>query len=338
MNHPVLPLVMLDIEGTSLTAEDREVLRHPATGGVIIFARNIEFKAQLCGLLSSIREVNPDLLIAVDQEGGRVQRLQDGVVRLPAMRRIGECFTGDQAQVASYCLGRLMASEMLAIGFDISFAPVLDIDHGHSEIIGDRSFGRTADEVITLASAFIKGMNEAGMAATGKHFPGHGHVVADSHLALPVDERSKADIFAADIRPFAELSHLLAGVMPAHVVYRQVDDKPAGFSSVWLQGILRQQLQFKGVIFSDDLSMEGAKSVGSTAAATHAALDAGCDMVLVCNDRAAALEALEAARQWCQAAPRQRVAAKTLQASAGKFMLPHEYYEAEAFARQLLEV
>lgn len=337
MSHPILPLVMLDIEGTTLTDEDREVLRHPATGGVIVFSRNIDFKAQLCGLVSSIREINPELLIAIDQEGGRVQRLKDGVVRLPAMRRIGEVFGGDEAQVASYCLGRLMASEMLAVGFDISFAPVLDIDYGNSNIIGDRSFGTSAKQVIELSSAFIKGMNEAGMIATGKHFPGHGYVAADSHLALPIDERSKSDIYAADIKPFAELAPLLGGIMPAHVVYRQVDSKPAGFSSVWLQDILRKEIGFKGVIFSDDLSMEGAKSAGSTAAATQAALEAGCDMVLVCNDRKAALEALEAAAEWCQAAPRERVLAKALLAKPGKFMLPHEYYEAEAFANRLVE-
>jgi beta-N-acetylhexosaminidase len=338
MSHAIQPLVMLDLLGTDVTAAERELLLHPAVGGVIFFSRNIEDRTQLCALSSELRRLRPDLLQAIDQEGGRVQRLRDGVVRLPPMRRIGEVFDGSEAQVASYCLGRLMASEVLACGLDISFAPVLDLDYGNSDIIGDRSFGQTTEQVIALASAFIQGMNAAGMAATGKHFPGHGFVAADSHLALPRDERSKEDIFASDIRPFAALAGQLAGVMPAHVVYEQVDAQPAGFSSVWLQQILRRELGFKGVIFSDDLSMAGARAAGDHADGCRAALAAGCDMVLVCNDQSAAIQVVEAVEKLCVAGEvGERVPASRLLGSAGKSMAPHEYYEAEAYARRLLE-
>jgi beta-N-acetylhexosaminidase len=328
---------MLDIAGTDLTSEDRELLLHPVVGGVIIFSRNIEDRGQLCALLAKTRQLRPDLLLAVDQEGGRVQRVQDGVVRLPAMRRLGEVLHGDEAQVASYCLGRLMASEMLAVGFDISFAPVLDIDHGNSQIIGDRSFGCDADTVIALASAFVKGMKAAGMAATGKHFPGHGQVVADSHLELPVDKRSRDAIFSEDIKPFAALADQLGGIMPAHVVYEEMDSAPAGFSSFWLQQVLRHTLAFNGVIFSDDLSMAGARVIGSPADGCVAALDAGCDMVLVCNDRDAAAQVVKAASQWCGQMQRQRVPASRLIATGGKSMTPPEFYEAKAFAERLCD-
>lgn len=339
MKHPVQPLVMLDIAGTSLTQEDRELLQHPAVGGVIFFARNIEDRTQLCGLSSEIRALRPDLLQAIDQEGGRVQRLIDGVVRLPPMRAIGEVFAGDQARLASYCIGRLMASEVLANGMDISFAPVLDIDHGNSTIIGDRSFGADVDSVITLAGAFIQGMKVAGMAATGKHFPGHGYVTADSHLDLPQDPRSKADIWSTDIRPFAALAAQLAGVMPAHVVYTKVDAQPAGFSSFWLQQVLRQELDFRGLIFSDDLSMAGARAAGSVTDAARAAFTAGCDMVLVCNDRLAAAAVVEATAGWCVAGEiSQRVAATTLLAGAGEPMQVPEYYEAQDYAERVREV
>lgn len=338
MNRAIQPLVMLDLLGTDVSATERELLLHPAVGGVIFFARNIEDRAQLCALSNEVRRLRPDVLQAIDQEGGRVQRLKDGVVRLPAMRRIGEVFADDEAKVASYCLGRLMASEVLACGLDLSFAPVLDIDHGASTIIGDRSFGTSAEAVVALASAFIAGMNAAGMAATGKHFPGHGFVVADSHLALPQDTRSHAEIFATDIKPFAALASQLAGIMPAHVVYEQVDHLPAGFSSVWLQQILRRELGFNGVIFSDDLSMAGARAAGDHAQACAAALAAGCDMVLVCNDQNAAIKVVEEVERLCTATDiSARVPVSGLLACAGKSMAPHEYYEAQAYAQRLLE-
>lgn len=332
------PVVMLDIAGTSLTPEERELLLHPAVGGVIFFARNIEDRIQLCALSGEIRRLRPSLLQAIDQEGGRVQRLKDGVTRLPAMRRIGEVFSGSEARVASYCIGRLMASEMLACGLDISFAPVLDIDYGNSDIIGDRSFGADADSVVQLSTAFIRGMNAAGMAATGKHFPGHGYVAADSHLSLPVDSRDRETIFANDIRPFAALANELAGVMPAHVVYDKIDSQPAGFSSLWLQQILRQQLGYKGVIFSDDLSMAGARSAGNHADGCRAALAAGCDMVLACNDRAAAISVIEEVERLSACGKLGAcVPVDGLWAQGGKSMAPHEFYEAEKFAAQLNE-
>lgn len=338
MSHAIQPLVMLDLVGTDVTDVERELLLHPAVGGVIFFARNIEERTQLCALSNAVRRLRPDLLQAIDQEGGRVQRLKDGVVRLPPMRRIGEVFAGDEARVASYCLGRLMASEISACGIDISFAPVLDIDHGNSEIIGDRSFGKDAASVIELAGAFIQGMTSAGMAATGKHFPGHGHVVADSHLDLPRDLRSRDDIFATDIAPFAALAGQLAGIMPAHVVYEQVASEPAGFSSLWLKDILRRELGFEGVIFSDDLSMAGARAAGSHADGCRAALAAGCDMVLVCNDQNAAISVVQEVERLCVAGEVDaKVPVHRLLTRPGKSMTPPEYYEAERYARRLLE-
>lgn len=291
----IAPVLMLDIAATELSAEDRELIAHPATGGLIFFSRNFESRAQITELVRSIREVRPEILIAVDQEGGRVQRFREGFHRLPPMAALSERYQKDaqQAQSDATALGALMASELVDCGIDISFAPVLDLDFGHSSVIGDRSFGATADQVVALAGAFIDGMKQAGMAATGKHFPGHGHVAADSHLELPVDDRPLEEIQAADLVPFAKLAPALAGIMPAHVVYRQVDEQPAGFSSYWLQQVLRQQLGFKGVIFSDDLGMAGAAFAGGFADRAAAALDAGCDMVLVCNDRDGAVQVLQ---------------------------------------------
>lgn len=291
----IAPVLMLDIAATELSAEDRELIAHPATGGLIFFSRNFESRAQITELVRSIREVRPEILIAVDQEGGRVQRFREGFHRLPPMAALAERYQKDahQAQSDATALGALMASELVDCGIDISFAPVLDLDFGHSSVIGDRSFGATADQVVALAGAFIDGMKQAGMAATGKHFPGHGHVAADSHLELPVDDRPLEEIQAADLVPFAKLAPALAGIMPAHVVYGQVDEQPAGFSSYWLQQVLRQQLGFKGVIFSDDLGMAGAAFAGGFADRAAAALDAGCDMVLVCNDRDGTFQVLE---------------------------------------------
>lgn len=286
--------LMLDIAGTWLTAEDRQLLRQPEVGGLILFARNIEHPRQVRDLCQSIRTLRPDLLLAVDQEGGRVQRLRQGFVRLPAMRQFAE---HPEAAVLARACGWLMATEVLAVGLDFSFAPVLDLDHGRSAVIGTRAFADTADLGTALAGAFIEGMHEAGMAATGKHFPGHGWAEADSHVAIPVDERALEQIRAVDLQPFAQLSHQLDAVMPAHVIFSQVDTQPAGFSPYWLQKILRQELGFQGVIFSDDLSMAGAHVAGDAGERLMAALSAGCDMGLVCNDRAAAELALSRLQQ-----------------------------------------
>lgn len=283
--------LMMDIAGTWLTAEDRQMLRQPEVGGLIIFARNIESPRQVRELCQSIRALRPDLLLAVDQEGGRVQRLRQGFLRLPAMRAIAD---NDNAEVLAEHCGWLMATEVLAVGLDLSFAPVLDLDHQRSAVVGSRAFEGDPQRAATLAAAFIRGMHQAGMAATGKHFPGHGWAEADSHVAIPLDERSLDDIRACDMQPFKRLVHELDAVMPAHVIYSQVDQHPAGFSRRWLQDILRGELGFEGVIFSDDLSMAGAHVVGDAGKRIEAALAAGCDMGLVCNDRASAELALSA--------------------------------------------
>ncbi|MDH0748661.1 beta-N-acetylhexosaminidase [Pseudomonas sp. GD03842] len=296
--------LMVDIAGTWLTSEDRQFLRQPEVGGLIIFARNIESPRQVRELSAAIRAIRPDLLLAVDQEGGRVQRLRQGFVRLPAMRAIAH---RPNAQTLARQCGWLMATEVLAVGLDLSFAPVLDLDHERSAVVGSRAFEGDAERAAQLAEAFIQGMNEAGMAATGKHFPGHGWAEADSHVAVPRDERSLDTLRANDLIPFARLSKRLAAVMPAHVIYPQVDTQPAGFSRRWLQDILRGELGFEGVIFSDDLSMAGAHVVGDAASRIDAAFTAGCDMGLVCNDRAAAELALTAAQRM-KVTPHPRIA------------------------------
>ncbi|WP_290654692.1 beta-N-acetylhexosaminidase [Idiomarina sp.] len=281
--------VMIDIAGTELTTQDRELLAHPDVNGLILFTRNYVSISQLEALCADAREAaGKPLMIAVDHEGGRVQRFRQGFSAIPAMGRIAQVYTDtDQRATAARELGWLMAAEVQAVGIDISFAPVLDINDV-SEVIGDRAFSNNAAGVTSIAAEFIAGMHEAGMAATGKHFPGHGSVVADSHIAIPVDDRDKQTIFDVDIPPFRELSKKLQGIMPAHVVYSAVDEMPAGFSNYWLQTVLREQLGFDGMIFSDDLSMHGATVVGDMKARSDAAFNAGCDMVLVCNDRAGA--------------------------------------------------
>lgn len=296
--------LMIDVAGLWLNAEDRQLLRHPQVGGLILFARNTESPRQVRELVRSIRGIRPDMLIAIDQEGGRVQRLRREVLRLPALGRIAGC---ERPQEVAEAAGWLMATEMLACGLDISFAPVLDLDYGRSQVIGDRSLGGEPQRVAELGRAYIAGLHRAGMAATGKHFPGHGWAEADSHFDLPVDERSEAEIRQSDLQPFAALASLLDGVMPAHVVYPAVDSKPAGFSRRWLQDILRNELGFTGVIFSDDLTMAGAHAVGDMTQRVDAALASGCDMLLVCNDRAAAEQALaHAQRIGMQPSPRPR--------------------------------
>lgn len=283
--------LMLDLKSTEVDAEEAEMLAHPVTGAVILFSRNIDNADQVRALCESIREkAKRPLLIAVDQEGGRVQRLKDGFSRLPPMRDISQ---QPDAATRAEQLGWLMASEVRAAGCDISFAPVLDLDYGHSAVIGDRSFGAEPDQVVELAGAFLRGMNRAGMAGTGKHFPGHGYVAADSHTEVPIDERALVDIERTCLSVFRRLHDAIDGIMPAHVIYPAVDDRPAGFSPIWLQTILREQMKFSGCIFSDDLAMEGATVMGDFSSRARAALSAGCDMVLVCNDRPGAIEVLQ---------------------------------------------
>ncbi len=293
--------VILDLSTTIIQKSEVARLQHPECAGVIIFARNYETPEQLQELVTSIRSIRNELLICVDQEGGRVQRLQNGFLKLPPLRLLGELYDQDpqQSLIAARALGWLMAAECLAIGIDFSFAPVLDLDYGNSEIIGNRAFHSHPDIVIKLATAYITGMHEAGMVAVGKHFPGHGFVAADSHTSLPVDKRSFQEICEQDLKPFSRLMNdnnliELDGVMPAHVIYEKCDKHPAGFSEYWIKDVLRSQCQYKGVIFSDDLNMAGAKFAGNPAQRAIVALDAGCDLLLVCNDQNAAGEVLDA--------------------------------------------
>ncbi len=281
--------VMIDIEGTTLSDYDKDKIAHPNTGAIILFARNYESPQQITALTADIRQSRQgDILIAVDQEGGRVQRFQHGFTRLPP----AAVYAAHPNLAES--AGWLMAVELLSVGIDFSFAPVLDVDCGISDIIGNRSFSRDENQVIQLASAFCQGMRAAGMAATGKHFPGHGGVALDSHLDLPIDQRSFEEIKHKDLLPFQRLIQQgLQAIMPAHVVYPAIDELPAGFSSHWIQTILRQQLGFEGTVFSDDLSMEGAASAGDFKQRAALALQAGCDMVLVCNHPKAADQVLD---------------------------------------------
>jgi beta-N-acetylhexosaminidase len=290
--------VVLDIAGTTLNADDRRRLKHPLTGGLILFARNWVDRAQLTALTAEIKAIRPDVLICVDHEGGRVQRFRsDGFTHLPPMAVLGALWMRDAmaATNAATAAGYVLGAELRACGVDLSFTPVLDLDHGGSGVIGDRAFHRDARVATLLAKSLMHGLLQAGMANCGKHFPGHGFVKADSHVALPVDKRSLKAILADDAKPYEWLSTSLASVMPAHVIYPKVDPSPAGFSERWLKHILRGDLGFQGAIFSDDLSMEGAKVAGSTLDGAMAALRAGCDLVLLCNqsmDGGAAVDAL----------------------------------------------
>jgi beta-N-acetylhexosaminidase len=283
--------VMLDVKGPALNDDDVRRLSHPMTGGVILFARHFENRAQLIALTDAIRDVRDDLLIAVDHEGGRVQRFRtDGFTVLPAMRRLGELWDRDVllATKVATATGYVLAAELRACGVDLSFTPVLDLDYGRSAVIGDRAFHRDPRVVALLAKSLNHGLALAGMSNCGKHFPGHGFAGADSHVALPVDDRELDAILSEDVMPYDWLGLALSSVIPAHVIYSKIDDKPAGFSRIWLQDILRGKLRFTGAIFSDDLSMEAARAGGTLTQAAQAALDAGCDMVLVCNQPEAA--------------------------------------------------
>lgn len=289
--------VMLDLVGTSISQEEREMMLHPQAGGIILFTRNYESVEQMTEMVREIHSLRtPHLLVAVDHEGGRVQRFREGFTHIPAAATYGNLYQSDKKQakkLAETC-GWLMAAECRATGIDMSFAPVLDLGRGISGVIGDRAFHHNPQRVGELAHDFMNGMLQAGMQATAKHFPGHGTIKEDSHVAQPVDKRSFNDILMEDIKPFEHMINCgLSAIMPAHVIYPQVDDKPAGYSSIWLQNILRNQLGFQGVIFSDDLSMEAAGVAGDYGDRAFTALEAGCDMVLVCNRSDAAVQVLE---------------------------------------------
>jgi beta-N-acetylhexosaminidase len=289
---------MIDVAGTELSQVERDRLRHPEVGGVILFSRNYESPEQIAALVADIHGLrDPQLLVAVDHEGGRVQRFREGFTHLPAVRKLGAVYDENRKRALRLAeeAGWLMAAELRAVGIDMSFAPVLDLDLGVSEVIGDRAFHSDVEAVADLAHAYMVGMRRAGMAATGKHFPGHGSVAPDSHKALPVDEREFEDVRLLDMVPFERLAHYdIPALMTAHIVYPKVDAQPVSFSRFWLQQVLRRDLGFQGAIFSDDLSMAGAHVMGSMPERARTALTAGCDMVLVCNDAEAAEAVLDA--------------------------------------------
>ncbi len=335
--NKALPLgpVMLDVAGTVLAEDDRRRLLHPLTGGVILFARNFESCAQLAALTAEIHGLRDEpLIIAVDHEGGRVQRFREGFTRIPPMRRLGEIWDRDRDAAMSLArsAGFVLAAELVVQGVDLSFTPVLDVDYGNSGVIGDRAFHSDPEAIADLATGLMQGLNAGGMTAVGKHFPGHGHVRADSHHEIPVDSRGLEEIRAEDLRPFARLAAAgMGGVMPAHVIYPAVDAAPAGFSSIWLQQILRGELGFDGVIFSDDLSMEGASVAGGVVERAQAALGAGCDMVLVCNAPESADRLLDGLRHdMCPAAMGRlaRIRAHARVMDAGRLLDDGRYTEA----------
>ncbi len=286
---------MLDIAGIELQADEKEIIDHPQVGGLILFSRNFESSDQLRALVRCIRELRPNLVISVDHEGGRVQRFREGFTVLPPMQSLVNTFgeATPEALNASKDIAWLMASELIAHDIDISFAPVLDLDDCVSDIIGDRSFSPVPNVAAELAEAFLDGMHDAGMATTGKHFPGHGGIKADSHLELPVDPRSLEEIKAHDLVPFIQLKDKLDALMSAHILFPNIDDALVSFSPFWLKDFLKVELGYKGLIFSDDLSMEGAAGAGSYSDRAHQALSAGCDVVLVCNKPDKAVEVIE---------------------------------------------
>lgn len=306
-----LGCLMIDLEGTCLTQDERTLLLSEHVGGIILFSRNFESATQIQKLIEEVRAVKSQILVAVDHEGGRVWRFRKDFTPLPPMRRLGELYLQDSRAACSLAesAGWLMAAELLSVGVDFSFAPVLDLDWGTSTVIGDRAFSSSPDIVTELASSLMKGMHQAGMPTTGKHFPGHGYVQADSHTEVPSEERSLQAIMGADAKPFKKLAkNGLDAIMPAHVIYSNVDALPAGFSPFWLQTVLRKEFEFNGVIFSDDLTMEGATVAGSFEERAEKALQAGCDMVLVCNHR----EGAQAVLNWMirhKIAPSQRLEA-----------------------------
>lgn len=285
-------VVMLDLKGLMVDVEERELLTHPQVGGVILFSRNYESVQQLEDLVASIKQCNDHLLVAVDQEGGRVQRFRDNFLILPPLRAIGIEYEKDREQgiAAAKLCAWAMAAELMQYGVDISFAPVLDLFDVNSPVIKERAFSADCATVGDIGLAYIEGMQDAGMAATGKHFPGHGKVLADSHTELPTDTRSLDEIRENDLVPFAKCIQSLDAIMPAHIVFPEVDEHCAGFSKVWIEGLLRTELGFDGVVFSDDLTMNAAHSAGTVTERADLALAAGCDMVLVCNQPEQAVE------------------------------------------------
>ncbi|WP_257285369.1 beta-N-acetylhexosaminidase, partial [Endozoicomonas sp. SESOKO1] len=276
-------VLLIDLEGTQLTAEESQLISLPSVAGIVLFSRNYQSREQLIALVCSVRNVRRDLLICVDQEGGRVQRFKDGFTRLPPAQAYG-AFDPDQQCQMAYESGWLMACELLACGVDLCLGPVLDIDHGKTSIVGDRAFGRSAGEVIHLASLWVDGVHEAGMSVVIKHFPGHGNVDSDSHVSLPLDDRTFDEVWQSDMQPFRVMIQKgVEAMMPAHIVFPAVDQNPVGYSPEWLKGVLRNQLEFKGLVISDCLTMEGAAKTGSYPARARAALDAGCDLLIICN-------------------------------------------------------
>ncbi len=318
-----LPLgpVMVDVAGLTLTAEEREFLCHPLVGAVILFARNYQDPQQLRALTADIHAVRePRLLIAVDHEGGRVQRFREGFSRIPPMRAFGQFWEKDQGQALelAHAAGHVIGAELAHAGVDFSFTPVLDVDFGASGVIGDRAFSRDPRTIGELAVALMQGLAAAGMSAVGKHFPGHGYAAADSHVAIPEDDRSYEAIDETDLVPYRMLiPQGLAAIMPAHVIYPRVDPRPAGFSAFWLQEVLRRRLGFDGLIFSDDLTMEGASVAGDMAARARAAFAAGCDMVLVCNQPQAARDLVAALEKDAPVLDARRAARMQVRADAG---------------------
>jgi len=288
--------LFLDLDGTELSTEEIQLLQDPLIGGVILFARNTHSADQVRELVRSIRAIRPDSIISIDQEGGRVQRLKEGVTRLPPVQVLNAVYekNPEQGVAAARQLGYLMAAEMRLLDIDLSYAPVLDIDYQNNEVIADRAFAGNAANVIALSDAYIQGMAEAGMAATGKHFPGHGWVSTDTHLEGAVDERTFQDLWATDLQPFCHaIENNIEAMMLAHVTYPQCDTQPAGYSRFWLCDILKDKLNYQGIIFSDDLCMKAAHTAGSYADRVKAALEAGCQVILCCNERQGTLDILE---------------------------------------------
>ncbi len=348
--------ITLDVVGLELNAEDRRRILHPLTGGVILFGRNFANRKQLSKLTAEIKKLRPDVLISIDHEGGRVQRCRtDGFTHLPPMRKLGELwsaknkFTGKskyaaesaaQAMAAATACGYVLAAELRACGVDFSFTPVLDLDFGRSAVIGDRSFSGDPQITFALAKSLNEGLRLADMSNCGKHFPGHGWAEADSHVAIPVDERSLEEILSCDAKPYEWLDLSLASVMPAHVIYPKVDKNPAGFSNIWLHSILREELGFQGVIFSDDLSMEGASVAGSVVKGAELALDAGCDAVLICNrpdlaDQLLSTLKVSKAKQAQSAKRLNRLMPKSVALSWNELQKEAEYQHAKGLLKQL---
>jgi len=315
MHKNLLGPVILDVAGLALSENDKQLLANPWVGGVILFSRNYSDQDQLRSLVSELRESRPGILVAVDHEGGRVQRFRSGFTRIPPMQTLERLFLGDAEEglICARDVGWLLASELLAFGIDISFAPVMDVDRDLSSIIGDRSFSADPAIVTRLVDAFIDGMHEAGMAVTGKHFPGHGGIKGDSHLELPVDTREMSELLQRDLVPFKQLISKLDGIMPAHILFPAIDKHPVGFSRWWLKNYLRDELGYRGIVFSDDLSMEGAVGAGGYGERALAALSAGCDSVLICNNREGAESALAYLSSSCKdivTAPLERMAGR----------------------------